>query len=159
MYKLRSAYENVVLNETVPYTYTKNQFSEEDLEYYLTIKLKKDRKWFSGFNSWLYRKAKEEKWTTTNRMKDIISWLGGYINDIASEIEMERINDLSGLFKAKKIPWDVFAREMEKLNQGAGYDTALESVLWGLAEEFEKYKEVANAIQKGSEEAGVNLDI
>jgi len=159
MYKLRSAYENVVLNETVPYTYTKNEFSEEDLEYYLTVKLKKDRKWFREFNSWLYRKAKEEKWTTTNRMKDIINWLGGYINDVATEIDMERINDLTGLLKAKKITWDKFSQEMERINKGAGYDVALETALWDLAEEFEKYREVANAIQKGSEEAGVNLDI
>jgi len=159
MYKLRSAYENVVLNETVPYTYTKNQFSEEDLEYYLTVKLKKDRKWFREFNSWLYRKAKDEKWTTTNRMEDIISWLRGYINDVASEIEVERINDLTGLFKAKKITWDIFAREMEKLNQGAGYTTALESVLWDLAEEFEEYRKVASALQKGTEEAGFDLDV
>jgi hypothetical protein len=159
MHKLRSAYEDVVLNEVAPYTYTKDQFCEEDLEYYYTVKLKKDPMWFNHFKSWLYRKSKTESWTTTHRMKDIILWLRGWINDVATEIEQERITDLTNLFKAKKITYDKFSAEMEKLLQGSAYVVALETTLWDLGEEFEEFKKAADAIKKASDVADVNLDI
>jgi hypothetical protein len=159
MHKLRSAYEDVVLNETAPYTYTKDGFCEEDLEYYYTVKLKKDRLWFNQFKSWLYRKSKAESWTTTHRMRDIILWLGSWISEVATEIEQEKITNLTGLFKAKKITYDTFSKEMEKLLQGSAYVVALETTLWDLGEEFEEFKKIADEIKKASDTADVNLDI
>ena len=161
MHKLRSAYEKVILNEGffTPYKYANDQFCEEDLEYYYTVKLKKDRLWFNQFKSWLYRKSKTESWTTTHRLSDIILWLGSWISEVATEIEQEKITDLTNLFKAKKISYDSFSAQMEKLLGGASYVVALETTLWDLGEEFEEFKRAADAMQDASKKADVNLDI
>lgn len=158
MHKLRTVYESIV-DESASYEYKKNEFCDEDMEFYITGKLKKSRNWYRMFRNWLYKKAKAESWITSGGYTEI-EWLKSYINDVATEIESERIGKLAHQLKTGKITWDKWNQEMKELvEDGKGYITALETVLYDLTKEFEEQIAVSKIITKGSEEAGVNLDI